>query len=157
MDIFIRQGKVEDLQAIQKLSQELFYSDLPSDPFLNEQWTYQKEGEDYFLGNLTGEKGVCFLAEVNKEIVGYVTGKALPVAAWRPVKRTEMDNLIVSASFRGQKIGEKLCQAFFDWSKQQGVERVMVSAYAINDGAIRFYKRVGFIPDSVQLEKTIDR
>ncbi len=156
MNIPIRKATLGDFQAVQKLSQELFLSDMPSDPLLNSQWTYQKEGESYFTKRITGTEGICFVAEFDGAVIGYVTGNIMEVLSWRPVRRLEMENLIVTVSYRGKRIGEQLAQKLFDWGKHLGMERVTVTAYAINEGGIRFYKRIGFIPDSLLLEKTLD-
>ncbi len=155
MDVIIRKATSADLPAVQKLSCELFLSDVSHDPLLNKQWTYQKEGEAYFSKRVTQAEGICFVAELDGTIVGYTTGNSMPVLSWRPVRRIELENLIVTALYRGKGIGEQLVHALFAWGKSLGMERVMVSAYAINEGGIRFYKRIGFIPDSVQMEKIL--
>ncbi len=155
MNTVIRQAIESDLAAVQKLSKELFESEQHRDPLLNMQWTYQQEGEEHFKKRVSGEEGVCFVAEISGEVVGYTTGSVMRIVSWRPVRRVEMENLIVSDSYRGQGIGEKLAERLVEWAKEQGVERIMVSAYAANDGAIKFYKRNGFVPDSIELEKEI--
>lgn len=157
MDISIRKATIEDLPRVQELSQELFFSDYPNDSLLNTDWTYSEEGKKSFVSRITEENGFCFVAQTNEGVIGYATGSIMPILAWRPVKRLEMENLIVTEKFRGQGIGEKLAQAVFDLGKSLGMERVMVSAYATNDGAVKFYKRVGFIPDCLQLEKVLDK
>jgi len=68
-----------------------------------------------------------------------------------------MENLIVTKEFRGHGIGEQLAKAVFDLGKKLGMERVMVASYAMNDGAIKFYKRVGYVPDTLHLEKVLDK
>ena len=155
MDVLIRKATTDDLLAIQKLSQELFQAELVRDPLLNMNWSMGEEGRKIFYARITEENRFCFVAEIDGMIVGYATGSILPTLAWRPVKRLEMENLIVSEHYRNQKIGDKLTQQVFDYAKSLGMERVMVSAYAANEHAIRFYKRAGFIPDSLQLEKVL--
>jgi ribosomal protein S18 acetylase RimI-like enzyme len=157
MDVTIRKATIEELPRIQKLSQELFFSDFSNDPLLNTNWTYSPEGEKSFTSRIMDEDKFCFVAEVNKEIIGYASGSTMPILAWRPVKRLEMENLIVTEKYRGQGIGEKLAQAVFDLGKSLGMERVMVASYAMNDGAVKFYKRVGFVQDTLHLEKVLDK
>lgn len=155
MEVIIRKATVDDLPRVQELSQELFTVEKVRDPRLNMEWSMGEDGRKIFLARITEEKRFCFIAEVDGKIVGYSTGSELPVYAWRPVKRLELENLIVTEKYRGQRIGEKLAQAVFDLAKQWGMERVMLSAYAANEHALRFYKRVGFAPDSIQLEKVL--
>lgn len=155
MNVTIRKATVDDLPQIQKLSQELFQVEQVRDPLLNMDWSMGEEGRKTFLSRITEENRFCFVAEADSQVVGYTTASVLPILAWRPVKRLEMENLIVTEKYRGQRIGEKLAQTLFDLAKSLGLERVMVSAYAANEHALRFYKRIGFVPDSLQLEKVL--
>ena len=155
MQVVIRKATVDDLPQVQRLSQELFQVEQVRDPLLNMHWSEGEEGRKTFLARITDENRFCFVAMSGQEIVGYATGSVLPILAWRVVKRLELENLIVTEKYRGQQVGEKLAQAVFDLGKSLGMQRVMVSAYAANDGAIKFYKRMGFIPDSLQLEITL--
>ena len=45
-----------------------------------------------------------------------------------------------------------LADPFKDWAVSQDAQRLTVTAYAANSGAIRFYQRNGFAPKSVELE-----
>lgn len=51
----------------------------------------------------------------------------------------------------GAGVGSRLVEAFLAWSRERGAERFHVSAYAANASAIRFYRRHGFVPLSVEL------
>lgn len=155
MDIKIRKATIADLPRVQELSQELFSVELQRDSLLNMDWSLGEEGRKTFLSRITDKNRFCFVAEAGGEVVGYATGSVLPILAWRAVKRLELENLIVTEKYRGKKVGEKLARTVFDLGKSLGMQRVMVSAYAANDGAITFYKRVGFVPDSLQLEKDL--
>lgn len=152
--IVIRKATLADLSSIQELSQELFHADLPHDPLLNEKWTYQ-EGEKYFKDRMSEEKFICFVAESDGKIIGYATGSVLPILAWRPIERVELENLIVTEEYRSQGVGKMLIDTFAKWGKEKGAKRILVSAYAINDRGISFYERNGFKKDSLQLEKEI--
>ena len=60
--------------------------------------------------------------------------------------------MFVEKAYRSHKIGAALAQHFLEWTKARGAERVSVSAYAANEGAIRFYKSLGFQPKNLVLE-----
>jgi ribosomal protein S18 acetylase RimI-like enzyme len=53
--------------------------------------------------------------------------------------------------FRGRNLGSRMVGAFLAWSRERGAGRFHVSAYAANEQAIRFYRRYGFTPLSMQL------
>lgn len=156
MDTIIRKAKKEELKLIQELNSQLFLHDKKYDPFLDMNWSFGKPGEDYFNDKISGKKGVCFVAEVGGEIVGYLAGGVKKPFKYRTIKKTsELENTLIKDGFRGQGIGEKLFQAFAEWSKSQGAERIKVSASAGNLLAIRFYEKVGFVPYAVELEYEI--
>lgn len=156
MNVLIRKAKSHELKAIQDLNHQLFLSDSQSDPLLNIDWPYQPEGIDYFERMIAGVNGVCFVAEVDEQIIGYLAGCLRKNHnAWQ-VRRTEVENMIVASEYRSQGIGSRLIEAFFEWSKQQDVTHVLVGAFAANERAIEFYKRQGFKPYELFLEAQLD-
>ncbi len=156
MKIDIRNAKTEELKAVQDLNYALFESDRPHDPLLAMDWPYT-EGEAYFRGAISGETGVCFVAEVEGKLVGYLVGSIkLGDFSYRPIKRTELENMFVKAEFRSQGIGAKLARAFLEWSCDNGAKRSFVQAYAPNEKAIAFYQKLGFVPYVLELETKLD-
>jgi GNAT superfamily N-acetyltransferase len=57
-------------------------------------------------------------------------------------KVVEVDNLVVHADQRGQRIGRRLLAAVVEWSRQR--RAVQVEAVVGEDGARRFYESFGF-------------
>ena len=144
------------MKIIQELNHQLFLHDKEYDSFLNMNWPFEKVGKDYFRDKISGKEGVCFAAEINGELVGYLAGGMAKPYSYRIIKKmSELENTLVKEDFRGRGIGEKLFQAFVDWSKSQGVKRIKVSASSGNIQAIKFYKKVGFIPCAAELEYKI--
>ena len=144
----VRLAKSEDFKQVQKLNHQLFLSDARHFDDLTTNWPYE-DGEDYFRNRIAGEGGVCFVAEKDGTIVGYVMGgwSHLNFSAYKG-KRAELENICVAESQRSHGIGAKLVDALFDWAKQSGATHVMVDAYAPNLSAIKFYKAQGFEPYS---------
>lgn len=50
----------------------------------------------------------------------------------------------VAPTHRRLGVGKKLVQAVVDWSVKQGIKTVRLTVTNNNEGAIRFYERVGF-------------
>jgi ribosomal protein S18 acetylase RimI-like enzyme len=149
----IRKARKQDLEAIQTLNYSLFLMDSRYDQALNKQWPHQKAGIEYFQDRIAGKHGVCLVAEVNNRVVGYLIGSFYDyVPPFRPVKKTELDNMIVEDKYRGRGIGTKLVQAFLKWSRAQGAQKALVVAYASNNKAISFYHSGGFKPLELKLE-----
>ncbi|MGI8420200.1 MAG: GNAT family N-acetyltransferase [Candidatus Levyibacteriota bacterium] len=151
--VSIRKVKENELHIIQSLNHQLFIHDEVYDPLLNMNWPFEHVGEEYFRNKISGKSGVCFVAEIDSKIVGYLVGGLMEPHSYRTItKQTELENILVTEECRGHGIGEKLFEVFIGWSKQHGAERIKVSTSAENDGAIKFYKKVGFIPYSAELE-----
>ncbi len=150
-NVNIRKAKIEELKTVQDLNRDLFVSDGPRDKYLNHNWPYEG-GKEYFSKRITDGNSICLVAEIDNEIVGYLAGAVMEVESWRPVKRTELENMFVKEEFRSKGVGAKLVNEFFNWSKTKGVERSLVVAYATNEKAIKFYQKMGFDPESVSLE-----
>ncbi len=149
--IIIRKAKIEELKTVQDLNHDLFDSDSTRDKYMDHNWPYV-DGKEYFSKRITDDNSICLVAEIDNEIVGYLAGAIMEVESWRPVKRTELENMFVKEEFRSSGIGAKLVNEFFNWSKTKGVQRSLVVAYATNEKAIKFYQKMGFDPESVSLE-----
>lgn len=152
MDVTVREAKTDDLSAVQKLGTELMVSDMRFDPLLEEHWYTTEAGTKYLLSRIEDHDRVCLVAELQGEIIGYATGSLLDEETWRPVKRTELENLIVSEKYRSHGAGHELMSTFKQWSKDQGAGRIKVLSNAGNEGAIHFYNDTGFAHYHVVLE-----
>jgi len=151
--VTVRKARTDELKVVQDLNHELFLFDSVRDPELNLEWPYQQAGEDYFKGMIAGTIGVCFVAELDGTVVGYLAGsRKLGDEAYRPIKRTELENVFVRDKYRGSGVGTALVQAFVEWSHSKGIKYIFVEAYALNEKAVMFYQKVGFAPRSLELE-----
>lgn len=151
--VTIRKAHLEELPIIQDLNHQLFLFDAARDPDLNLNWPLEKEGEAYFKKKIAGEVGVCFVAEVDGAVVGYLAGAVSDnMPSYRPVKRSELENIFILEDYRRAGAGRKLVQAFVDWSHDQDVTNIFVAAYFLNEKAVKFYEGVGFKPLELELQ-----
>lgn len=154
-NITIRKATEKDLKVVVELNASLFKEDAGQrDPLANKNWPSQ-EGIIYFSKRIKDKNSICLVAEVRNEVVGYLAGSVKKVETWRPVKRTELESMYIKNEFRDRGIGTKLVEEFFKWSKGKGVQRALVVAYATNERAIKFYRKMGFISESLSLEAPI--
>lgn len=152
-NLIIRKAKEQDLKAIQELNHELFLLEKRYDSLLSMNWSFEKVGENYFKTRISEQGGVCFVAEVNSKIVGYLAGGMIKPLSYRTIKYvSELENTLVKENFREQGIGEKLFKEFVKWSKSQGAERIKVLASFDNVRGVNFYRKVGFVPFTTELE-----
>ena len=155
MDITIRKANIVDLKTIQTLNLKLFEKENKEfDESLDVKWTFSEEGTKYFLDRIT--RGFAIIAESNNAPVGYLVGGEAESPSYRTIEKiAEIDNMFVLEEFRQKGIGKKLFDAFLEWCRKNGYQKLKVEASAKNKGAIGFYKKLGFSDYTVSLEKDI--
>ncbi|PJA39035.1 hypothetical protein CO180_01700, partial [candidate division WWE3 bacterium CG_4_9_14_3_um_filter_41_6] len=140
----IRTATTQDVYDIIKLNTLLFYEDGGTLGLgIDVTWP-SKEGEEYFTHIINGKVSDVFLAEVEDEIVGYLSAFVRPLSSWRPVTIAELDSMFVLGDFRSQGIGKGLVEHFMKWAKEKNVEYVSVNAFSKNERALAFYTSCGF-------------
>lgn len=156
-EVRIRTAEPEDVPVIVSLSDALFREDAGSrDPTMNLQWTVQ-EGRGYFADLLADDAAACWLAEhvVGGEAVGYLAGRLGEADSLRTVRVATLESMYVRREFRGRGAGSRLVERFLSWAREQEARRASVTAYAANEGAVRFYEREGFSPKNLTLDRSV--
>lgn len=152
----IRKAQLEDLEAIRRLNHALFLWDYKHDSALNTDWPLEEFGANYFRKRIKEETGVCFVADEEGVLVGYVTGHVdTNIDPTDTLLRCELDNIYVNDASRGAGIGRQLVSALETWCKSNGAESMIVVAYSGNLDAIEFYKSYGFTPFALKLERKL--
>ena len=155
-EITIRKAKIEELPTIQVLSNTLGEQSYSFDNDLSLTWANTDEGEKYYRDRITGEKGICLVAEKNNELIGFASATTHLSDAWRLVKRVEIDNVFVLESHRGSGVGKMLIDAIKKWAKEQQAKRVVLNAFTKNTKALAFYEREGFAPYETILQYKVE-
>lgn len=152
MNVAIRRPAPADLPGLEASSAALFAEDgATRDRLRNAGWP-QENGRAWIEGLLSSPGALVLVAAGHDgDIVGHLIGCFYAPSPMWTGARTELISTLVSPAYRRQNIGGRLVEAFFTWSRERGAERFHVSAYAANETAIRFYRRHGFAPLSVEL------
>ena len=67
-------------------------------------------------------------------------------------KTVYIDDLCVDAAERGQHIGTALYEHVLEESKREGCVAVTLNVWCLNEGAMRFYEKLGMKPLKVVME-----
>jgi GNAT superfamily N-acetyltransferase len=113
------------------------------------------DGSSYANGLLAGEDNLVLLARDGDGVLGHLVGRLHRGNSLHPVRVAELESLHVYPAHRGQGVGSGLVAAFREWATGRGAVRALVTAYAANEGALRFYARHGFAPRSVVLDREL--
>ena len=62
-----------------------------------------------------------------------------------------LEDVIVSAEFRGQNLGRRLVEHILEWAAASGLPRVTLLADKDNAAALAFYQRLGFAPSAMRV------
>lgn len=139
-----------------ELDRLLIAYDVTFDPSLDTAWSGTEEAREFYLARLTGD-GAAFVAESGDgSLAGFIVGTTATAETYRrPVRLAEAECLFILDAYRGQKLGQRLMQAFSDWARAQGLERLCLTVSARNARARHFYETLGFSDYDVVLEKEI--
>lgn len=155
--VYLRRATLEDLAVVLEIGDALTMEDAGKHAeAFNLDWIAQ-EGEAAYTRMLGDERHVVTLAEVDGRAVGYLSGAVRDPSTWRTARMAEIFALYVIPEYRSQGIGERLVRSFLRWARDQGAERIVVAAFAANEAALRFYRRVGFASFEVMLEQPVER
>lgn len=131
----IRNAKKEDMPAVLGLIKELATFELEPEAVVVTADDLMRDG---FGSNPLFH---CFVAEVNKEIVGMAL--VYPrYSTWKG-PTVHLEDLIVKESMRGTGLGSALFSEVIKFGHQKGVRRIEWNVLDWNEPAIKFYEKNG--------------
>ena len=155
-DIVVRRAKIEEVEIIQQLNNELINYEMEEgfDTYIKD-WALSDESRDYFLDLIQNQFVV--VAEVEGKIVGYLAGSIYNDLTYSYYEglTAEANNMFVIKEYRAFGIGRKLMNSFIEWCKQNNAKRVMVTASSKNEKTIKFYHNCGFEDINLTLRKDL--
>lgn len=91
-----------------------------------------------FEAHYTAPRGAFWVVREETRVVG-------SVGVDRVDERTaELKRLYVDASLRGRGIGQRLVETVLDWSREQGMARLVLWSDTRFESSHRLYRRLGF-------------
>ena len=159
MDITVRPAKKEDHPAVERLLRQIaqLHADLRPDIFRPASRKYDTER---YCGLLQNPDTPILVAQNEQgEVLGYAMLQVKAIDDGHPVllPRTFLyiDDLCVEESLRGAGIGAALVQAVRALAHERGIEKIELNVWECNEGAMRFYERLGFATQRRGLELNI--
>jgi GNAT superfamily N-acetyltransferase len=150
-DIDIRRAQPADLNGLTASCAALFAEDGGTrDALRNAGWPGEHGAA--WIAELSVNPDALLLAAVAADgVAGHLVGIYEAASPMWLGARAELVSMYVRPSLRGGGIGSQLVADFTAWARERGASRAHVTAYAANDGAVRFYQRHGFAPFSTVL------
>ena len=154
----IRFAKPEDTLQILTLLEQIgkVHYDARPDMF---QAHAQKFGASQVLARLENPNTPVFVAAEGAKVLGYSFCEIRqyvqhPVIADH--KTLYLEDLCVDENCRRQGIGEKLYNRICDYAREKNCYNVTLNVWSCNPGAVRFYEKVGMIPQRVFMETILE-
>ena len=143
----IRRASEKDIDSLIKLLQEVLeiHANIRPDIFISGTTKYTRSDLLEKLAN--DEEPIYVAVDENDEVMGYAfcAIKQQPFSTnMVPFKSLYIDDLCVDSNYRGQHIGEQLFEYVKAEAKRLGCYEVTLAVWAGNDGAERFYDKIGF-------------
>ncbi|CBK75448.1 Acetyltransferases [Butyrivibrio fibrisolvens 16/4] len=143
----IRRANEKDIDSLIKLLQEVLeiHANIRPDIFISGTTKYTKVELIEKIAN--DDEPIYVAVDENDEVMGYAfcALKHQPFSTnMVPFKSLYIDDLCVDSNYRGQHIGEQLFEYVKAEAKRLGCYEITLAVWAGNDGAERFYDRIGF-------------
>ena len=98
------------------------------------------------------------MSVVDGRVVGSASIEMIPSngvgSMIRPLRMAELGIGILDG-YRGLGLGRRLIDELEIWAAEHGVERIVLLVADANEGAIRLYRRLGYVDESVVLRKDV--
>ena len=119
----------------------------------------QKYSPEQVLSLLSSPDKPIFIAAEDAFVLGYGFCQLKeyqnePVIADH--KTLYIDDLCVDENCRGKGVGKKLYQEICRYAKLQGCYNVTLNVWSCNPSALKFYEKLGLIPQKIGMEQVLD-
>jgi GNAT superfamily N-acetyltransferase len=142
----------DDIESLLTVSAGLWREDAGThDPeVMNIDWPVL-HGRESFEALVHDPDRVGILADVDGELAGGLIGSYPALTPYVLQREARLNSLWVRPEHRSLGIGALLVEEFFAWAREVGAPYAIVTAFAANTSAQRFYERQGFGPHTVTL------
>lgn len=137
-ETIIRQGQVQDIDAMVGLLRELF--DLEEDFEVNP--VKQRRGLEQILTDVSGER--CIMAAENDGRIIGMCSVQLMISTAEGGPAAMLEDMVVLKDCQGKGAGKGLLDAVGRWCEKKGATRIQLLADKKNLPALGFYKRNGW-------------
>ena len=152
----IRLAKTEDIPRLQELLEQILivHHQARPDVFKSEGSKFTDTELEEVINN--PNKPIFVYEDEKGRILGHlfliINEVSEKDGAQKAHKSLFIDDLCVDKEARGQKLGEKLYQFALDYAKELGCYNLTLHVWNDNEGAVRFYKRLGMKPRYTEME-----
>lgn len=100
-------------------------------------------------------KPILVAVDENDSVIGYafcVFIQHIDNNILTDIKTLYIDDLCVDETIRGKHIGKTLYNAVLDFAKENSCYNVTLNVWSCNESAMKFYEKMGLMPQKVGME-----
>ena len=155
--MIIRRAKNEDIDGINVLLRQVLDVHQKGRPDIFKQ-NAKKYTDVELLEIIKDDKRPIFVADESGEILGYafcIFKQHVGNNILTDIKTLYIDDLCVDETKRGKHIGRTLYEYVLDFAKKENCYNVTLNVWACNQGALKFYEKMGLLPQKIEMEKIL--
>ncbi len=153
----IRRAEKKDLDGINNLLRQVLEVHHNGRPDIF-KGNAKKYTDDELLEIIADDQRPIFVAEDNDKVEGYafcVFQQHIKNNILTDIKTLYIDDLCVNENCRGKHIGRSLYEYVLDFARCEGCYNVTLNVWALNEGALGFYEKMGLVPQKIGMEKIL--
>ena len=154
----IRRAQDKDLEGIKSLLLQVLTVHYKGRPDIFKPDS-RKYTDSEILAIIHDEKTpVLIAADSEDRVMGYafcIFQQHLNNNILTNIRTLYIDDLCVDENCRGKHIGQELYNAVLDFARDSGCYNVTLNVWSCNESAMRFYEKMGLVPQKVGMEKIL--
>lgn len=157
-EIIVRSAKDEDLEGIKSLLLQVLTVHHEGRPDLFKGNTRKYTDSEIIAIIHDKNTPVLIAADENDQVMGYafcIFQQHKDSHILTDIKTLYIDDLCVDEKARGKHIGSKLYEAVLDFARESGCYNVTLNVWSCNESAMRFYEKMGLVPQKIGMEKIL--
>lgn len=152
--MLIRKAEIKDIDEILYLLSDVLelHAKIRPDIFESGHTKYTKEE---LINKLSEENFYVYVGEISNKVVAYAMCVIeLPkfTHTMKKIKTIYIDDIEVNPDYRGQGLGRELFEFVKEEAKRLNCYNITLNEWEGNDGAKRFYEKLGMKPQKTTLE-----
>ena len=153
----IRKAQIKDIEGINNLLCQVLMVHHNGRPDIFKP-NAKKYTDDELSLIIKDDTRPIFVCEDGGEILGYafcIIQRHIDNNILTDIKTLYIDDLCVDELSRGKHIGEKIYEYVLKYAKKIGCYNLTLNVWSCNEGAIKFYEKMGLVPQKIGMEKIL--
>ena len=153
--MYIRRARIADIDGINRLLYQVLGVHHAGRPDLFKK-NVKKYTDDELIAIIGDDDRPVFCAlDEREDLLGYafcIFQQHKNSNILTDIKTLYIDDLCVDESARGRHIGKSLYEYVLAFARESGCYNVTLNVWTCNEGAMRFYEKMGLTPQKIGME-----